>query len=176
MAYGPEPRLLAELSSGTATRSSAPDLASLPRWAPALSHVTWLQALPPREESSGAATCSSAPDLTSLPRWTPTLPCGLSLASSRGELRCCHIHHDPQRAVDHRNKEWLNCHRHAAGLTCVQSTVACYQGACKACGHDAIVRFNSATQAQLTTPRHGYSTDTARQDVTTALTMFSIAG
>jgi hypothetical protein len=33
---GPGPRLLTESSSGAATCSSAPDLASLPRWAPAL--------------------------------------------------------------------------------------------------------------------------------------------
>jgi hypothetical protein len=138
------PRLLAELSSGAATRSSAPDLAFLPRWAPALPHVPWLRILPPREESSGAATCSSAPDLAflprwapalsrvpwlwalpsreecssavtcssapnlaSLPRWAPTLPRGPGLASPRGELRCCHVPHDPQWAVDHTNKEGL---------------------------------------------------------------------
>jgi hypothetical protein len=31
-------------------------------------------------------------------------------------------------------------------------------------------------QTPLTTPGHGYSGDTTRQDGTTALTMFSIAG
>jgi hypothetical protein len=82
----------------------------------------------------------------------------------------------PQRAVDHRNKEGPSCLRHAVGLVCVQSTVACYRGVCKACGQAATVRFNSATQSQLTTPGHGYSGDTTRQDGTTALTMFSIAG
>jgi hypothetical protein len=45
-----------------------------------------------------------------------------------------------------------------------------------ACGQAATVRFNSATQAQLITPGHGYSGDTTRQDGTTMLTMFSIAG
>jgi hypothetical protein len=45
MARGLRPRLLAELSSGAATRSSAPDLASLPRWALALPRVPWLRAL-----------------------------------------------------------------------------------------------------------------------------------
>jgi hypothetical protein len=42
VAYGLGPHLLDELSSGTATCSSAPDLASLPRWAPALPRVRWL--------------------------------------------------------------------------------------------------------------------------------------
>jgi hypothetical protein len=173
---GLEPHLLAELSSDTAKCSSAPDLASLPRWAQALPRVPWLRALSPREESSGAATCSSTPDLASLPRWALALPRGPGLASTRGELRCCHVPHSPQRAVDHRNKEETSCHRHAAGLACVQSTVTCYRDACKACGHATTVWFNSATQSQLTTPRHGYSDDTTRQDSTTALTMFSIAG
>jgi hypothetical protein len=167
VARGPESRLLAELSSSAVTRSSAPDLASLPRWAPALPHVPWLRALPPREESSSTTMCSSAPDLTSLPRWAPALPRGPSLASRRGELRCCHVPHGPQRVVDHRNKEGPSCPRHAAGLVCVQSTVACYRGACKTCGQTDTVRFNSATQTQLTTPRHGYNGDTTRQDGTT---------
>jgi hypothetical protein len=144
MAHGPRPRLLAELSSGAVMRSSAPDLALL------------------AEVGSGAATCSSAPDLASLPRWAPTLPHGPGFASPRGELRCCHIPHGPQWAVDHRNKEGPSCPRHAAGLTCVQSTVACYQGAYKMCGQGATVWFSSATQAQLTTPRHGYSGDMTR--------------
>jgi hypothetical protein len=39
----------------------------------------------------------------------------------------------------------------------------------------ATVRFNSATQVQLTTPGHCYSGDTTQQDGTTALTMFSVA-
>jgi hypothetical protein len=173
---GPEPRLLVELSFGAATCSSALDLASPPRWALALPRVPWLRTLPPREENSGAATCSSAPDLTSLSRWAPVLPRGPHLASPRGELRCCHVPHSPQRAVDHRNKERPNCLRHAAGLACVQSTVTCYRGACKAYGQAATVRFNSATQTQLTTLGHGYSGDTTQQDGTTALTMFSIAG
>jgi hypothetical protein len=159
---GPGPRRLAKLSSSATKRSSAPDLASLPRWAPALPRIPWLQALPPREESSGAATCSSAPDLASLSRWAPALPCGTGLASSRGELRCCHVPHSPQQAVGHRNKGGPNCPRHACGLACVQSTVACYRGACKACGQAATVRFNSATQSQLTTHGHCYSGDTTQ--------------
>jgi hypothetical protein len=112
------------------------------------------------EVGSGAAMCSSALDLASLPRWAPTLPRGPGLASPRGELQCCHVPHGPQRAVDHRNKEMPSCPRHVAGLACVQSMGACYQGACKACGHAATVRFNSAIQAQLTTLEHGYSGDT----------------
>jgi hypothetical protein len=104
---GPGPHLLAELSSSAATCSSAPDLTSLPRWAPALPRFPWLRALPPIEESSGGAMCSSALDLTSLPRWSPALPRSPGLASPRGELRCCHVPHGPQRAVDHRNKKGL---------------------------------------------------------------------
>jgi hypothetical protein len=83
---GLRPRFLAELSSGAVTCSSALDLASLPRWAPALPRVPWLQALPPREESSGAAMCSSTLELTSLLRWASMLPRGPGFASPRGEL------------------------------------------------------------------------------------------
>jgi hypothetical protein len=75
VARGPGPHLLAKLSSSVATRSSAPDLTSLPRWAPVLPCVPWLQALPPREESSAAAMCSSAPNLAFLPRWALALSC-----------------------------------------------------------------------------------------------------
>jgi hypothetical protein len=176
MTHGPGPYLLAELSSSAVMCSSALGLASLPSWAPALPRVSWLRALPPREESSSAATCFSPLDLTSLPMRAPTLPRGPDLASPRGELRCCHVPHDPQRVVDHRNKEMSSCPSHAAGLAYVQSMVACYRGACKVCGHAATVWFNSATQTQLTTYRHGYSGYATRQDDTTALTMFSIAG
>jgi hypothetical protein len=94
MPRGTGPRLLVELSSSAATRSSALDLASLLRWAPALSRITWLWALPPRDESSDAATCSSTPDLTSLPMWAPALPHGVGLTFPRGELRCYHVPHD----------------------------------------------------------------------------------
>jgi hypothetical protein len=176
VARGPGLRLLAELGSGTATHSSALDLASLSRWALALSRVPWLRALPPREESSDTVTCSSALDLTSLQRWALTLPHGPDLISVRGELLCCHIPHGPQWTMDHRNKEEPNCPRHAARLACVQSTVACYRRICKACEHAAIVRFNSAMRSQLTTPGHGYSGDTNQQDGSTTLTMFNIAG
>jgi hypothetical protein len=58
---GPGSRLLVEVSSGAATCPSAPDLASLIRWAPTLSRVPQFQALPPREESSGVATYPTAP-------------------------------------------------------------------------------------------------------------------
>jgi hypothetical protein len=37
----------------------------------------------------------------------------------------------------------------------------------------AIMRFYSATTAQLTTPGHDYSGDMTRQDGTTVLAMFS---
>jgi hypothetical protein len=42
--------------------------------------------------------------------------------------------------------------------------------------HAATVRLYSAASAQLTTPGHGYSGNTTRQDDTTALAMFSTAG
>jgi hypothetical protein len=152
MAHGSGPHLLAELSFDATTHSSAPvgsDAATCPM----------ALALPPREKSSGAATCSSSLDLASLPMWALALPRGPGLTSPRGELRCCHIPHGPQQAVDHRNKEGPSCPRYAAGLACVQSTVVCYRGACKVCGQAATVRFNSATLSQLTTPEHGYSGD-----------------
>jgi hypothetical protein len=142
VARGPGPHLLAELSSGVVTCSSPPDLASLPRWDPVLPRVPWLRALPLRDVSSSAATCSSALNLVSLSRWAPALPCGPGLASLRGELRCCHVPHGPQRAVNHRNKKGPSCPRHAVGLACIQSTITCHRGACKACGHAATVRFN----------------------------------
>jgi hypothetical protein len=130
----------------------------------------------PAEVGSSAITCSLAPDLASLPRWALALPRGPGLTSPREELRCCHVPHDPQWAVDHRNKEGPSCPKHAAGLACVQSTATCYRGACKVCGEAATVQFNRAMWAQLTTPGHGYSGDMTRQDGTTVLTMFSIAG
>jgi hypothetical protein len=37
------------------------------------------------------------------------------------------------------------------------------------------IQFNSATQAQLTTPLQGYSGDTTQQDGITALAMFNAA-
>jgi hypothetical protein len=141
-----------------------------------LPHVLWPEPRLLTKLSSDAVTCSSASDLASLSRWALALPCGPSLASPRGELRCCHIPHDPQRAVYHRNKERSTYPRNVVGLTCVQSMIACYRGACKTCGQTATVWFNSAAQTQLTTPGHGYRGDTTRQDGTTALTIFSIAG
>jgi hypothetical protein len=154
---GPGPHLLAEVSSEAATCPVA-------------------RALPAYKLSSGAATCSSALDLASLLRWALVLSRGPSFASPIGELRCCHIPRDPQRAVYHRNKERSTCPRNIVGLACVQSTVACYQVACKTCGQTATFQFNSTAHAQLTTPGHGYMGDTTRQNGTTALTMFSIAG
>jgi hypothetical protein len=91
VACGLRPHLLAELSSGAVTCSSAPDLASLLRWALALPRVPWLRVLPPRKESSDAITCSSAPDLASLPMWASALSRGPGLASPRGGLWCCHV-------------------------------------------------------------------------------------
>jgi hypothetical protein len=105
---GSEPRLLAELSSGAVTYSSGLDLAFILRWAPVLPRVSWLWALPLLEESSDAAMCSSALDLASLPRWALALPRGPDLVSPRGELRCCHIPHGSQRAVDYGIKKGLS--------------------------------------------------------------------
>jgi hypothetical protein len=59
-------------------------------------------------------------------------------------------------------KKGASCHRHVAVFACVQRMIACYQGACKACGHAATIWFNSATQTQLITPGHGYSGDMTR--------------
>jgi hypothetical protein len=157
VSHGPRPLLLAEVSSSAATwpRASPPYRVELRRC-----HV-FLGSGPrlPTEVGSGSATCSSALDLASLSRWAPALPCGPGLASPRGELRCYHVPHGPQRAVDQRNKERPSCPRHATGLTCVQSTIACYRGASKACEYVATVRFNSATRVQLITPGHGYTGD-----------------
>jgi hypothetical protein len=60
MSHGPRPRLLAKVSSDIATCPLASDLASLPRWAPALPRVPWLRALSPRGENSGATTSPTA--------------------------------------------------------------------------------------------------------------------
>jgi hypothetical protein len=144
VARGPEPRLLAELSSGVTTCSSDPDLASLSSWAPALTHVPWLWALPPREESFGAVTCSSAPDPVSLSRWAPALPRGSGLTSLRGELRYCHVPHGPQQAMTTEIKKGITtqacswarmCLKHGRVLSRrLQDVWTC-----------ATVRFNSAT-------------------------------
>jgi hypothetical protein len=176
VSYGPRPRLLAELSSGAAICSSALDLTS------------------PAEVGFDAVTCHVAPASAS-PRGDfrrchvflnsgPHLPVEVGsgavmwprprLPERRAPVLPCTPW--PQRAVNHRNKERSSCPRHIDGLVCVQSTVPCYRGACKACGHVATVQFNSATLVQLTTPRHDYSGDTIRYDGTTVLTMFSIAG
>jgi hypothetical protein len=75
----------------------------------------------PAREGSGTVTCLTAPNS----------------ASPRGELQCCHVLHDSQRVIHHRNKEMLSCPRHAARLTCFYGTLTRYQGACKTCGHVA---------------------------------------
>jgi hypothetical protein len=154
------PRFLVEVGSSVATCHMAPSSASsrgeLWRCHVFLSSRPRLAA----EVSSGAAIC----------------PMALSSTSSRGELWCCHVPHDPHRVVHHRNKEMSSCPRHTVGLACFQSTLVCYRGVCKTCGHAATVRFNSATSVQLTTSGRGYSGDTTRQDGTTTLAMFSTAG
>jgi hypothetical protein len=122
-----------EVSSGADTCPAAPSL-SLLRWASAPPRVPHLQTSHPcwvelrrchvshgpgsrllTEVSSGAATCLTALDSDFL----------------RGELRCCHVSHSHRRAVDHRNKEMLSCHRH----TCLQGTLVRYWCGCKRVGH-----------------------------------------
>jgi hypothetical protein len=52
----------------------------------------------PTKVRSGATTCLTAPDLTSLisrGSGAATCPMALGSASSRGELRCCHVPHGP---------------------------------------------------------------------------------
>jgi hypothetical protein len=92
-------------------------LCFLKRGAPVLLHVPRLRALPSWEESSGAAT----------------YPTARGSAFLRWELRCYHVLHDPQWAVDHRNKEMLSCPRHADRLACFQDTLVRYRSACKTC-------------------------------------------
>jgi hypothetical protein len=109
------PHLPAEVGSDATTCPMALDIASLLRWAPALSHVPRLRTLPPwwgelrcchvscgpgprllAEVRSGATTCPSAQDLASFSRWAPVLPCVPQPRSSPpcwGELRCCHVSH-----------------------------------------------------------------------------------
>jgi hypothetical protein len=166
----PEPCLSAEVDSGAAMCPTTPNLASIPRWAPALPCVPWCQTSPPWW---GELWCCHM-SLSSRPRFpaevgssASTCPMAPGSASSRGELRCCHVYHGPQRAMDYRNKE---------SLACFQGTLVCYRGICKTCGQPAIVWLNSATPAQLTTPGHGYSGDTTQQDGTRALPMFNTVG
>jgi hypothetical protein len=75
----------------------------------------------PSQGSSGAATCrlgSSTRLLAQGSSGAATCPKASASVSPRRELRCCHIPHDPQRAVDHRNKERLSCPSHVASLAC----------------------------------------------------------
>jgi hypothetical protein len=159
------------------TQAVALDHTSLHRWAPALPHVPQLRASPPCRGGFWRCHVSHGFGLCLPERRAPALPRVSQLQTlppCRGGLRRCHVVRPrlperrapvlphtsrPQRVVDHRNKRRPSCPRHAAGLACVQSTVACYRGACKACGQTATTRFNSATQAQLTTPGHCYSGD-----------------
>jgi hypothetical protein len=108
----------------------------------------------PAEVDSGVATCPTTPDLASLPRRAPALPRIPQLQTSllyRGWLQCFHVSHgsglcfpdvralmlprlpQPQRAMDHMNKEMLSCSRHVARLTCFQGTFVCYRSTCKTC-------------------------------------------
>jgi hypothetical protein len=111
VSHDPVLRLLVEVSSATPTCPSAPVLASLTRWAPVLTCVPWLRALPSWEGISGAATCLTARDSTFL----------------RGELWCCHVSHGSWQAVDHMNKKKLSCPR----VTCSCVTEAPARHACR---------------------------------------------
>jgi hypothetical protein len=161
-----------------ATQVVASNHTSLQRWDPEPPLVPRPRTSPPYRGELRCCHVSCGPKprlLAELSSGAATRPMAPVSTSSRGGLRRFHVPHGPQQAVDHRNKERPSCPRYAAGLACVQSTAACYRCACKTCGHTATVRFNSATQTQLTTPGYGYSSDTTRQDDTTTLTMFSIA-
>jgi hypothetical protein len=85
------PRLLVEVGSVVAT---CPVAQTSSPCRDGLRHCHVSHGLGPRlpaKVSFIAATCPEAPDPTSL----------------RGELWCCHVFHDPQQAVNHRNKERL---------------------------------------------------------------------
>jgi hypothetical protein len=77
--------------------------------------------------SFDAVICSSTPDLvlpdevSSSAAMCPIVP---DSASPRGEIRCCHMYHDPRRAVDHRNKEMCSCPSHATRV-CVFKKRSC---------------------------------------------------
>jgi hypothetical protein len=64
----------------------------------------------PDKMSSGVAMCLMA----------------LGSASSRGELRYCHVPHDLQRDVDYKNKEIPSCPRHAARLASFQGLLRAF--------------------------------------------------
>jgi hypothetical protein len=111
------------MGTGAATRSVAPDLTSLPRWALVLPCVIWLQTLPtcpgglrrchmsygsgprlPAEEGSGAATCHMALDPASL--W--------------GGLQRCHVSCSFLWAAGLKHKERLSWPSYVAKLVCFQ--------------------------------------------------------
>jgi hypothetical protein len=71
----------------------------------------------PVEVGSGASMCPMAPGST----------------SPMGEIRCCHIYHGPQQAMDHMNKEKLSYPSHAARLACFQGMFVRYRSVCKTC-------------------------------------------
>jgi hypothetical protein len=157
VSHGSGPRLPVEVGSGAATCPMAPGSASL-RGELRRCHV-FLGSGPrlPAEVSSDAATW---PDL----------------ASPRGELWCCHVPHDPSGL-------WITGIK--KGLTAPGTYLSSHVSKARLRVTDAPARhpdmplqFGStvAAHAQLTTPKHDYSGDTTRQDSTTTLTMFSIAG
>jgi hypothetical protein len=122
-----------------ATYPAASNLTSLSRWAPILPHVPRPRTLPPYR--GGLRRChmslSSGPHLPNEVGFGAAM-CLMAPGSAflRGELRCCHMSHGPQRAVDYKNKKDC-CTRHAARLACFQGTLTRYRGACKTCGPTA---------------------------------------
>jgi hypothetical protein len=136
MSRGSGHRLLVEVSFGTATCPSAPDLASLSRWALVLPRV-------PQPRISSAywgelrrchVSHSSGPYiLVEVSSAAATCPTTRGSAFLRGEVRCCHVSPGPRRAVDHMNKKSLSCPIHAVRLACFQGTLLRYRSACKTC-------------------------------------------
>jgi hypothetical protein len=125
--YSSEPCHPADVSSGAVTYPTAPDPASLMRWASALPCALWLQTiLPcqsglwcchvssgsgphlPAEVGSGAATCLEPSDLASQLGWAPVSSCILRLWTSPPcweGLWHCHVSYNSQWVVGFMNKE-----------------------------------------------------------------------
>jgi hypothetical protein len=114
-----EPRLPTEAGSDDATCPTAPDLTSLPRWAP----VSGLSSQPRR-----------APALPRVPRLRTPPPYW-------GGLQCCHTPHGSLWTATSDIKKGLAIAR----LACFQGALTCFQGAwaiidCKTCGQAAPLR------------------------------------
>jgi hypothetical protein len=79
-------------------------------------------------------------------------------ASLRGELRCYHVSHNPQRAVDHGNKERLSYPRHTARLTCSKARSCITEAPARHAGrYNAVLQCNdSPTDHSWTWLQWGY--------------------